>query len=144
MPTRCDRACEILADKSARFVQFRKVLFAMKDNADANGWASGISLCARLAPRAKECCRMQDTTTYLRGLRSVACSCPTKDCPQNRARGRKRLRSVKSTWIGSHWGAAAPPSTDGGRLARRTSWFASQVKGGQCPRGPTTLGRPTA
>ena len=58
MPMRCDKACEILADKSARFVQFRKVLFAMEGNADMNGWASEISLCARLAPRAKECCRM--------------------------------------------------------------------------------------
>ena len=55
MPMRCDKACEILADKSARFVQFRKVLFAMKDNADANGWASKISLHARLAPRVKDC-----------------------------------------------------------------------------------------
>ena len=65
---RCDKVCEILADKSARFVQFRKVCFAMEGNAFVNGWASEISLCARLAPRVKECCRMQDTTTYLRGL----------------------------------------------------------------------------
>ena len=99
----CGKACEILADKSARFVQFRKVLFAMEGNADANGWTSENSLRARLPPRVKEYCRMQDTTTYLRLLRSVtACSCPRKGLPQNCARGRKRLRLVKSTGTDSY------------------------------------------
>ena len=87
---RCDKACEILADKSARFVQFRTVLFAMEGNADAKGWASEFSLCARLAPRVKECCRIQDTTTFSRGLRSVtACSCPRKGLPPKSCKGAK-------------------------------------------------------
>ena len=87
---RCDKACEILADKSARFVQFRKVCFAMEGNAFVNGWASEISLCARLAPRVKECCRMQDTTTYLRRLRYVtACSCSRKGLPPKLCKGAK-------------------------------------------------------
>ena len=46
MPMRCDKAYEILADMSARFVQFREVLLAREDKADASGWAAEISLCA--------------------------------------------------------------------------------------------------
>ena len=36
----------ILADISARFVQFREVLLAIEGKADASGWAADISLCA--------------------------------------------------------------------------------------------------
>ena len=46
MPLRCDKAYEILADMSARFVQFREVFFAIEGKADASGWAAEISLCA--------------------------------------------------------------------------------------------------
>ena len=141
---RCDKACEILADKSARFVQFRKVLFAMKGNADANGWASEISLRARLTPRVKECCRMQDTTTYLRVLRSVtACSCPRKGLPLKLCKGAKTPAVSEISRDRLARGCGRTAFNGRGRPARRTSWFASEVKGGQCPRGPTTLGRPT-
>ena len=43
---RCDKAYDILADMSARFVQFREVLLAIEGKADASGWAADISLCA--------------------------------------------------------------------------------------------------
>ena len=45
MPMRCYKACEILADMSVRFVQFRELILAMEDKADASGGAAGISLC---------------------------------------------------------------------------------------------------
>ena len=129
MTMRCDKAYEILADINVRFVQFRQVILAMEGKADTNGWTVEISLCARLAPRVNGCCSMQDTTTFSRGLHSItACSCP-RDCPQNRARRRRRLRFVKPTGTGSHGGATAPPSTDGGRPALRISRFASPAKG---------------
>ena len=49
---------------------------------------------------------------------------------------------MKPIGTGSHGGAIPPPSTDGRRPARRASWFVSPVMGAQCPRGPTTPGRP--
>ena len=79
MSMRYDETFETLADMSARFVQFREVLFAMEGKAKANGRAAEISLCARLAPRVYGYCRRHDTTTFSRGLRSVtACSCPRR------------------------------------------------------------------
>ena len=126
MPMRYDKTFETLADMSARFVQFREVLLAMEGKANANGRAAEISLCARLAPRVYEYCRRQDTTTLSRGLRSVtACSCPRKRLPQNRARGRRRLRLVKPAGKGSHGSAAAAFFKDGGRPACRASCSSS-------------------
>ena len=74
---RCDKACEILADMSARFVQFRELLLTMEDKADASGGAVRISLCVQLTLRFNKSCRMRDTTTFSRELHSVTpCACP--------------------------------------------------------------------
>ena len=101
----------------------------MESKAEANGRATEISLLRGI--RAKGYRILQNA-----GHSHIL----TRTALRNRL---DDLRLVKPTRIDSPGGATAAPSTGGGRPARRASRFASLVKGGHCPRGPTTPGRPT-
>ena len=64
MLIRCDKACEILADMSARFFHFQEGILVVEGKTDASGWVAELSLFAQLAPRINGCCRTQDMTAF--------------------------------------------------------------------------------
>ena len=141
----CDKAREILAGTSTRFIQFREVLLAMEDKVDAKGLAAESTLLRAIRSRDDRILQGAGHKHILTMavLRTRLLLPDAGIAPEIIKGDEDALRLVKPTENGSLGGTTAPPSMDGGHLARKAPRFASPVKGSQYPQGGARQSTPT-
>ena len=138
---RCDRARETLADVSARLVQFREMLLAWRASLTRLVRQRKYRFYARFTTRVNECCRMQDTAIFSRGLRPVtACSCLREELPPKLCKETRTPAVDEANWVMLARRCDLTTLIGRGRPARSASRSTSPVKGGQSPVGQQRLG----
>ena len=123
----CDKAREIMADMSSRFIQFREVLLVIENKADANGLTKGNTLLRAVRARGDRILQTAGHNQLLTRavLRNRLLLPETRIATEIIKGDEGALRLLKPTGAGSLGGATVQLLLDGGRPARRAPRFAS-------------------
>ena len=117
----CDKAREILADTSSRFISFREVRATMEGKAKAKCLGAENTLLQAIRARGDRILQTAGHNYMLtRAVLRNRLLLPEARIALEICRGDEdALRLVKPTGAGSLGGATAPPLLDGGRPVRR-------------------------